>query len=151
MPPRPDSRLRILVAIAAVASGLALGVIIVLLAGGDGRTAPYQPFRAGLEKTLTATIRQDGPVFFSDPQGGTRAFYLDVEAGDIVALHVVPPDGDVGCPVQWNREAKRYADCRGRPVDRAALRRFPVVTRPQGDEEAVFVDLRKMIVGRARR
>lgn len=145
MAPRRNPRLRILVATAAVASGLALGVIVVGLAGGARQPSPYQPFLAGLERRLAETIRQDGPVFFPDPRRGTRAVYLDLEGSEIVALHVVPPGGDAACPVQWDREAKRYADCEDRPVDPGTLRRFPVTTQPRGDEEAVFVDLRESL------
>lgn len=145
MPPRRDNRLRILVATAAVVSGLALGVIVVGLAGGGRQPAPYQPFLAGLERRLAETIRQDGPVFFPDPRRGSRAFYLDVEYGRIVALHVVPPGRKADCPVQWDEKRKRYADCQAETVLPVFLRRFPVVTRPRGDEEAVFVDLRELL------
>jgi hypothetical protein len=143
MPPRRQTR--ILVAVAAAVAGVVLGLVVVGLAARGGRPAPYQPFRAGLEERLTATIRQDGPVFFPDPRQGSRGFYLDLEYGQIVALHVVAPGRKADCPVQWDGEAKRYVDCGGEAVLPLFLRRFPVETRPRGDEEVVFVDLRELL------
>jgi hypothetical protein len=137
-----DNKTRVLVATAAVVSGLVIAVLVIGLAGGARQPAIYQPFPAGTEQSITALIEQDGPVFYPDPRGGTRAFYLDLEGGRIVALHVVPPGGTARCPVQWDRKAKRYADCRHTPVDPATLPRFGVLTRPRGDQTAVFVDIR---------
>ena len=127
---------------AAVVSGLALGVLVVGLVGGARQPAVYQPFPAGTEQRIAGLINKDGPVFYPDPRNGTRAFYLDLEGGKVVALHVVPPGGTAKCPVQWDRAARRYADCRDRPVDPATLSRFTVLTRPEGSQTAVFVDLR---------
>jgi hypothetical protein len=140
----PDSRTRVLVATAAVVSGLAVALVVIGLAGGARQPAVYQPFPAGTSQSITAQIKKDGPVFYSDPSNGTRAFYLDLEGGTVVALHVVPPGGTAGCPVQWDRTARRYTDCRKGPVDPATLPRFAVLTRPQGDQTAVFVDVRTL-------
>ena len=137
-----DNRTRVFVATAAVVSGLAIGVLVIGLAGGARQPAVYQPFPAGTEQRITALIQKDGPVFYPDPRNGTRAFYLDLEGGRVVALHVVPPEGTAECPVQWDRKARRYTDCRGAPVDPATLSRFAVLTRPQDDQTAVFIDLR---------
>jgi hypothetical protein len=139
---KTDGRTRVLVATAAVVSGLAVAVVVIGLAGGARQPAAYQPFPAGTERSIAAQIRKDGPVFYSDPGQGTRAFYLDLEGGRVVAFHVVPPGGTARCPVQWDRAARRYVDCQQTPVDPATLSRFAVLTRPQGDETAVFVDVR---------
>jgi hypothetical protein len=139
---RVETRTRVLVITAALVSGLMLGVLVIGLAGGGRQPAVYQPFSAGTQERITGLIEQDGPVFYPDPRNGIRAFYLDLEGGKVVALHVVPPGGTARCPVQWDRAARRYTDCRGTPVDQATLRRFPVLTRPQGNQTAVFVDLR---------
>lgn len=137
---------RLLVGLAAIVSGVALGVLVVGMVGGDSgsRPANYEPFLAGSRERITKSIRQDGPIFFPDPRGGDRAFYLDEKQGTIVALHVIPPDGREDCPVQWDRKAKRYADCRGAPVDPATLRSFPVVTGTPARPDAVYVDLRTL-------
>jgi hypothetical protein len=137
-----DNRTRVLVVTAAVVSGLVIAVLVIGLAGGARQPSVYQPFPAGTEQSITALIKKDGPVFYPDPRNGTRAFYLDLEGGRIVALHVVPPGGTASCPVQWDLKAKRYTDCRHAPVDPATLPRFAVLTRPQGDQTAVFVDVR---------
>ena len=137
-----DNRTRVLVATAAVVSGLAIGLLVIGLAGGARQPAVYQPFPAGTEQRIAGLIKEDGPVFYPDPRNGTRAFYLDLEGDKIVALHVVPPGGTAKCPVQWDRAARRYTDCGDTPVDPATLRRFAVLTRPEGSQTAVFVDLR---------
>jgi hypothetical protein len=137
-----DTRTRVLVATAAVVSGLVVGLLVIGLAGRTREPAVYQPFAAGTEQSITAQIQKDGPVFYADPSNGTRAFYLDLEGGKVVALHVVSPGGTAECPVQWDRAAKRYTDCRKTPVDPATLSRFAVLTRPLGSQTAVFVDVR---------
>jgi len=131
----------VLVATAAVVSGLALGVLVVGLAGGAKQPVVYQPFFAGLEDRLTTLIKTEGPVFYPDPTTGSRGFYLDLVDGRIVALHVIMP-GSTNCAVQWDRNQKRYLDCHQAPVDPATLERFPVSTRTGGDKTAVFVDPR---------
>jgi hypothetical protein len=139
-----DKGTRVILATAAVVLGLAVGIAIVavLNSRGGGRPAAYQPFFAGQSDRISRTIRTDGPIFYPDPRKGERAFYLDLEGDQIVALHVVPPGGTAACLVQWERAAKRYEDCHGGPVDRSALERFPVLTRQFGDKASVFVDLR---------
>jgi hypothetical protein len=141
---RIDSRL--LVGLAAIVSGVALGVLVISMVGGDSgsRPATYEPFLAGSRERITKSIGEDGPIFFPDPRGGNRAFYLDSKDGKIVALHVVPPAGDAACPVQWDRKAKRYEDCRDTRVDPATLRRFPVIDGTQSRPDAVYVDLRTL-------
>lgn len=129
-----------LVATAAVVSGLALGVLVVGLAGGAKQPVVYQPFFAGFEDRLTTDIKTE-PVFYADPTRGSRGFYLDLVDGKIVALHVIVP-GPGNCAVQWDRNQKRYLDCHQAPVDPVTLERFPVSTRTEGDKTAVFVDPR---------
>lgn len=136
---------RILVALAAVVSGIVLGVIVIGMVGGGGSSRPstYQPFLAGSRDRITRSIRQDGPIFYPDPRGGTRAFYLDLDDGAVVALHVIPESGAENCPAQWDRKSKRYVDCRDSPVDPTTLRRFPIIENPSRPE-AVYVDLRTL-------
>ena len=139
-----DKGTRVILATAAVVLGLALGIVIVTVAGGGhhGTPAAYQPFFAGQSDRVTKTIKADGPVFYPDPRRGDRAFYLDLDGDQIVALHVVPPGGTTACLIQWDRAQKRYEDCHGAPVDRSMLERFPVLTKQIGDKTSVFVDLR---------
>jgi hypothetical protein len=98
---------RLLVGLAAVVSGLALAVLVIGMVGGDGssRPATYEPFLAGPRERVTRSIADGGPIFFPDPTGGTRAFYLDRIGTTLVAVHVYP--GKEDCPVQWDRKAKR--------------------------------------------
>ena len=139
-----DKGTRVIVATAGVVLGLAVGIVVVAVLNGrgGGEPPPYQPFFAGQADKITRTIRTGGPVFHPDLRQGDRAFYLDLEGEQIVALHVVPPNGTAACVVGWDPAQKRYEDCHGGPVDRSVLARFPVLTREVGDKINVFVDLR---------
>ncbi|MGH9040621.1 MAG: hypothetical protein ACRDZ3_10360 [Acidimicrobiia bacterium] len=135
-----------LVLTVAAVGGLAIGLLVVATVSGERQPATYRPFFAGMKADRAADIRKDGPVLIPDPRGGDRAFYLDLEGDEVIALHVVPPGGDAGCPVQYDHDKRRYEDCRGGPVSREALGRFTVSTRPteDGKDEAVLVDLRRL-------
>jgi hypothetical protein len=137
---------RLLVGLAAVVSGLALAVLVIGMVGGDSssRPATYEPFLAGPRQRLIRSIADGGPIFFPDPTGGTRAFYLDRMGTTLVALHVFPPAANEDCPVQWDRKAKRYADCQKQAIDPVTLRRFPVIDGTQSRPDSVYVDLRTL-------
>lgn len=139
-----DKGTRVIVATAGVVMGLVVGIIVVAIisGSGSGEPRPYEPFFAGTADRLTKQVEGDGPVFFPDPRRGDRAFYLDLDGDQIVALHVVPPGGRSDCLVQWDRADHHYEDCRGEAVDRASLARFPVLTREIDDKISVFVDVR---------
>lgn len=143
---RRRSGLRVAVGTAAALCGIALGLVVAGLLNRSNEPAAYRPFFAGLRSDRVEDIRQDGPVLIPDPRGGDRSFYLDLAGGDLVALHVVPPGESSSCLVQFDREAQHYENCRGEPVERGSLARFPVETRTTEDEdEAVFVDLRELL------
>jgi hypothetical protein len=139
-----DKGARVILATAAVVCGLMVGIVViaVLNGRGGGQPPPYQPFFAGQSDRVIKRINSEGPVCYPDPNKGERAFCLDVDGEQIIALHLVPPRGTAGCLVQWDRTGKRYEDCHHTPVDRSTLARFPVLTRQLGDKTSVFVDLR---------
>jgi hypothetical protein len=142
---RLDKGTRVILATAAVVVGLMVGVVVVVVAkggGGSGKAAPYQPFFAGTSERITKSIRAGGPECFPDPKRGDRSFCLDLDGDKIVALHIIPPGGRADCPVQWDRGAERYQDCRRAPVDPSTLERFPILTKEIGSKVSVFVDLR---------
>ena len=139
-----DKGTRVILATAAVVCGLVMGIVViaVLNGRGGGKAPPYQPFFAGQSDRISRQIKDGGPVFYPDPRQGGRAFYLDVDGAQIIALHVVPPGGTTDCLVQWNQAGHRYEDCHHTAVERSALDRFPVLTRQIGDKTSIFVDLR---------
>ena len=142
-----DKGTRTIVATAGVVLGLAVGIVVVALVnagGGDrgGEAAPYQPFFVGTSERIEKRIKADGPECYPDPSGGDRAFCLDLDGTEFLALHVVPPGGTTACLVEWDREEKRYEDCRAKPVDRNTLARFPVLTKEISEKISVFVDVR---------
>lgn len=140
-----DKGTRVIMATAGVVMGLVVGfVVVAILTSGDGGGAPepYQPFFVGTSDRVTGRINEGGPECYQDPRKGDRSFCLDLDAGRFVAYHVVPPGGSAECLVEWDREEKRYEDCRGASLDPATLARFPVLTREINDKVSVFVDLR---------
>jgi hypothetical protein len=141
---RIDRGTRVILATAAVVLGLVFGIVIVAVVtgSGGGEAVPYQPFFAGQSDKIARRVKAEGPIFYGDLRQGERAFYLDVDGDQIIALHVVPPGGTSACLVQWDRTERRYEDCHGAPLERAALARFPVLTRQIGEKISIFVDLR---------
>jgi hypothetical protein len=140
-----DKGTRVILVTAGVVLGLVLGIVVVAVAtgGGSKEPRPYQPFFVMTADRLTKQIKEDGPVCYPDPRKGDRAFCLDLDGDQFVALHVVPPGGSPDCLVQWDRKDKHYEDCHGTPTNRNTLARFPVLTREIGDKVSVFVDVRE--------
>jgi hypothetical protein len=142
-----DKGTRVILATAGVVVGLAVGIIVVALItggrGGDEKAQPYQPFFAGTSDRVAKRIKAGGPECYQDPKKGDRSFCLDLDGDQFIALHVVPPGGTTACLVQWDRTETRYEDCRGAPVDRDTLARFPVLTKEIGGKISVFVDVRE--------
>jgi hypothetical protein len=141
-----DKGTRVIMATAGVVVGLAVGIVVVALIGGDGgggEAQPYQPFFAGTSDRVAKRIRAGGPECYQDPKKGDRSFCLDLDGDQFIAVHVVPPGGTAACLVQWDRRARRYEDCHGAPVDRNSLARFAVLTREISGKISVFVDVRE--------
>jgi hypothetical protein len=131
-----------------VFSGIIIGLVVISAVTSNGvkkEPAAYQPFPAGPADRIVRNIERGGPIFYSDPKGGTKAFYLDLVDGDIAAIAVVPPGGSAECPVEWNRRAERYQDCDGDQVDPESLNQFRIRTRGPEDDESVFVDIRSLV------
>jgi len=137
--PPAQRRMLILVAAAAVAAGIFVGVAILLASGRPAvRPGRYEPFVAGNAATLGQMVATEQPIFYADPTGGTRGFAVALEDGDFVALHVVPPGGSAACPIDWDLRDKRFEDCRDTPFASEQLRRF----KTEVTDGVVIVDLR---------
>jgi hypothetical protein len=140
-----DRGTRVILATAAVVLGLVVGIVAVavITSRGGGEPPVYQPFFAGQSDRVTKQIKEGGPVCYQDPKEGERSFCLDLDGEQIIALHVIPPGGTAACLVKWDRTEKHFEDCHGTPVDRAALARFPVLTKEISGKISVFVDVRE--------
>lgn len=139
--PREQRRL-VMLSIAALA--LAVGFVVFALVFAAGRTPPtpaeYEPFEAGSAATLAELIATEQPIFYPDPTGGDRGFYLTLVDGNFAAVHVVPPGGTRTCPIEWQTAEERFEDCDGAGWAPGELRRFPVAVR----DGVVVVDLRNL-------
>lgn len=137
----PEQRRLVVLSMAAVA--LAVGFVVFALIFAAGRTAEvpdeYQPFEAGPAATLSELIATQQPVFYPDPTGGDRGFFLTLVDGSFTAVHVVPPGKTRDCPVEWRVGEEHFEDCDGTVWEPTDLRRFPISIR----DGTVVVDLRR--------
>jgi hypothetical protein len=145
VPRRPNRQITVLVATTAVTVAFMVVVVVSSMNNRSDEAPVAVPFVAGRLDSRTEQIQDDGPVGFSDPRGGTRSFYLDLEDGRMVALHVLPPGGNSKCIVQWNRDDKHYEDCKGEVIDPRTLRRFPIRIVEQRKTKLILVDLRSLL------
>lgn len=140
--PREQRRL-VLLSIAAL--GLAIGFVVFALIFAAGRTAEtpeeYEPFEAGPAARLSELIATEQPIFFPDPTGGDRGFFLTLVDGSLTTVHVVPPGKTRSCPIEWQLGDERFEDCDGTVWSPRELRRFPVAIR----DGTVVVDLRERV------
>jgi hypothetical protein len=143
---------QILIVAAAALVGAVLFAIAAVVATSEGDVATetvsdadYTPFGPLDRETVEGSIRNDGPQLYPDLVGGTRAFALDLEGGDLVALHLLVPGStaDGLCFVSLDEERRGYVDCDGDPVDPATLDRFRIVFDDAAENLAV--DLREIL------
>ncbi len=124
-----------------MAAALLVGVLLFLATGGAQGTPSRKPVYIGLETDLRHTLDQGPRLYFAHPFGGT-GFWLDVQAGHLVALVARVP-GTPSCTVAWKNLRRGYYDCHGRRLTAAQLDRyqlqFPTFGPTQG---GVIVDFR---------
>lgn len=139
----PEQRRLVLLSIAALA--LAVGFVVFALVFAAGRTAEapeeYEPFGAGPAARLSELIATEQPIFFPDPTGGDRGFFLTLVDSSFTAVHVVPPGKTRSCPIEWQLGDEHFEDCDGAVWEPRELRRFPVAIR----DGIVVVDLRQPV------
>jgi hypothetical protein len=143
---------QILIVAGATLVGAILFAIGAMVATSDGddavgpvSDADYTPFGPLDVSTVEGSIRHDGPQLYPDLLGGTRAFALDLEAGELVALHLLVPGStpDDPCFVRLDEGRRSYLDCEGDPIEPAALDRFRIVY--DDGVEHLAVDLREIL------
>ncbi len=146
VPAAPDDR-RILVFATGfvLLAGLAIAALLFLVTGGaDKDPSPSGPIFLGLEPELAARTDEGGPSYIASPFG-EHGFWLDLEAGELVALDIVRP-GTRSCIVKWRATKDSYIACDGERLDTTDLARFEVTigsTEPDTPADSVFVDLRR--------
>ena len=136
-----DRRLLLVTGSFVVLAALLVGALLYFATGGAQGTPTPKPVYIGLESDLRSTLDQGPRLYFAHPFGGT-GFWLDVEAGHLVALVARIP-GSPSCTVAWRNLSRGYFDCHdrlltARQLDRYALQ-FPKVGSQQG---GVIVDFR---------
>jgi len=146
VPAAPDDRRILVFAGALVAfAGLAIAALLFLVTGGTQQDPKATgPIALGLEPELTARTEEGGPSYIANPFG-QHGFWLDLEAGRLVALDIVRP-GTRSCIVKWRATKDSYIACNGDRLASTDLARFEVtIAKPAPGEpaETVFVDLRR--------
>lgn len=138
-----EQRWLVLLSIAALA--LAIAFVALALIFAAGRTSEtleeYEPFEAGPAARLSELVATEQPIFFPDPTGGDRGFFLTLVDGSFTAVHVVPPGKTRACPIEWQLDGEHFEDCDGTVWAPRELRRFPVAI----EDGIVIVDLRERV------
>jgi len=145
VPAAPDDR-RILVFAGGlvVLAGLAIAALLFLVTGGTEQDpSATGPIFLGLEPELAARTEEGGPSYIASPFG-EHGFWLDLEAGRLVALDIVRP-GTRSCIVKWRATKDSYISCDGARLETTDLARFDVSigsATPDAPADSVYVDLR---------
>jgi hypothetical protein len=145
MPPsRSDARLLLMAAGAVLLAGVLVAVVL-LFATSEGGPKKYQPFPAGLARSLNKNLRDGGPYYFPDPFGGRRSILFALEDGNIVALSTVLPDTS-DCRIRWKGRIDRFVDCHGKQHRSVELDRYDDFIESTGENKGIlFIDLRRKL------
>ncbi len=142
---RKDLPLLLGSAVALLATGLFVAVVLVFLLPGDDSPDESEPVQIGLASSIHQNVEEDGPYFQADPLRGERPFWVALEDGEIVALAIDLP-GEEGCIVDYQSRDETFVDCRSEPVLTEALARYDVtISADEKSEGAVLVDLQTLL------
>jgi hypothetical protein len=133
----------VLMALGAVAAGVALFVLVLAVAGPKtSKQAQTATFKVGSAKSLAGTVARTGPLLFQDLLGGSRDIYVQHLDDDTwTAFEAHAPGQPRTCFLRWQPQSRTFVDpCSGLtyPADGAGL-----VTYPAGPDRkgALVVDL----------
>jgi hypothetical protein len=132
-------------ALAVVAAGVLVAIVLLFATGKGGSPTKVRPFAAGLASAIKSELRDGGPYYFPDPFGGRRSVLFALEDGKVVALATQLP-GTTDCVVKWKAPVHRFVDCHGSRHTSGELERYVSYIDPAGENKGIlFVDLRKKL------
>lgn len=138
---RSDRNIIVVTASALILAGLFFVSVLLFATGSDTPTSAERgPLYIGPKRDLVAKLDEGSPLYFANPFGG-RGFWLDREAGSLIALDVGTP-GDVDCSAKWKDPVDAYVDCDGNRLTKDDLARYDLTVVARGPRKgSVFVDL----------
>lgn len=139
---RSDTRLLILAAGSVIIAGLLVAAVLLFASGRASSPHKYEPFPAGVAKSIRSELKDGGPYFFPDPFGGDRNILLAIEDGKVVALSDILP-GTTSCRVRWRGSVDSFVDCHDDKIASRELARYPTEVPTVGaDKDELVIDLR---------
>jgi hypothetical protein len=138
---RSDRTLILVTTGALILAGLFFASVLIFATGRSSPDSTQQgPLYIGPRHDIVLKLDEGSPLYFANPFGG-RGFWIDREAGEIMAF-------DVGrwqspsCSVRWKGRVDSYVDCDGERLTKADLARHPVTVLTRGERKgSVYVDL----------
>jgi hypothetical protein len=139
---RSDARLLIVAAGSVIVAGLLVAAVLLFATGRAASPHKYEPFPAGVAKSIHSELDDGGPYFFPDPFGGNRNILLAIEDHQVVALSDILP-GTKSCRVRWKGSVNSFLDCHGDKVKSADLARYRTeVGKVGANKGELVIDLR---------
>lgn len=120
---RSDAKLLLVATGAVVLAGLLVAAVLLLATSRASSPTKYQPFDAGVAKSIKKDLKDGGPYFVPDPFGGDRSILLAIEDGNVVALSDITP-GTKDCRVRWKGSINSFVDCHDDKLKSTDLARY---------------------------
>src|SRR5205085_2665543 len=107
-PPKPMTM--VLMALGAVAAGVALFVVVLAVAGPKtSKQAQTATFKVGSAKSLAGTVARTGPLLFQDLLGGSRDIYVQhLDDDKWTAFEAHAPGQPRTCFLRWQAESRTF-------------------------------------------
>ena len=138
---RSDRKLILITTAIVIAAGLFFASVLIFATGTSSPSSDQDgPLYVGPKSDIVLKLDEGSPLYFANPFGG-RGFWMDREAGELVALDVGRYD-DPDCSIRWRGSKGSYIDCDGNRLDKTDMARHPVTVKTSGKQKGgVFVDL----------
>lgn len=146
---RADIRMLVITTGAVVMAGALIALIVFTATRNGG--VPKPPFSVGYASSIKDNIKSEGPVYYADPSGKGRDFWIALDHGRLAAVAAVAPETK-NCVVQWKRIGSTsknhfgFVDCHGDHLAIAELNEYVVSVPSTGPQKgALLVDIRRII------
>jgi hypothetical protein len=141
---RSDAKLLLVATGAVVLAGLLVAAVLLLATSRASSPTKYEPFDAGVAKSIEKDLKDGGPYFVPDPFGGDRSILLALEAGKVVALSDIKP-GTRDCRIRWRGSIDSFVDCDDDKLESTDLARYQTAIGLTGAHKGeLLIDLRHL-------
>ncbi|MBM3659750.1 MAG: hypothetical protein FJW95_09655 [Actinobacteria bacterium] len=138
---KADRKLVLITSALVIGAGLFFASVLIFATGTSSPSSENDgPLYVGPKSDIILKLDEGSPLYFANPFGG-RGFWMDREAGALVALDVGRYE-DPDCSIRWRGSKGSYIDCDGTRLDKTEMARHPVEVKTSGKQKGgVFVDL----------